>query len=50
MSQFNYFVISPIPIPSVYYFSTPSISTIDPPPPETTTQLNSESNIRPIQA
>ncbi len=50
MSQFNYYVISPLPIPSIYYFSIPSISTIDAPPPETSTQLNSESNIRTIQS
>lgn len=48
MSHFNYFMLPTAPFPSFYYFSMPSITTIDPPPTETLTNINSESHIRTV--
>ena len=46
MSQFNYFVVPTVSVPSIYYINIPSITSIETPRVETTTQINSESNLR----
>ena len=48
MSKFNYIMLPTVPIPSVYYISISSITTIDPPATETISQINSEPIIRTV--
>lgn len=45
MSQFNYYVLPTPSFSSFYYLSLPSANNLDPPP-DTHTQIPSQSNLR----
>lgn len=49
MSQFNYYLLPTVQIPSIYYINLPTMSNLEAPVVDTITHIASEQDLRSVQ-